>query len=81
MDELLKMFGQLLLPMVKAKLDENGAAELILHWLGPKENDKKTAELMDKSIKGGIVLEAIDGPAASFAVKKVRAWAEDKIKE
>ena len=81
MDELLQMLGGIVLPMMKGSLDEKGAAELILHWLGPKENDKKTAELMDKSIKGGIVLEAIDGPAASFAVKKLRAWAEDKIKE
>jgi len=81
MEEILKMFGQILLPMLKASLNEKGAAELILHWLGSEENDKKSAELMDKTMKGGIVFEAIDGPAATFAIKKLREWAEDKTTE
>jgi len=45
MDELLQMLGGIVLPMMKGSLDEKGAAELILHWFGPKENDKKTDNL------------------------------------
>jgi len=81
MEELLRTLAGIFTPMIKASLNEKGLAKLILRRLGPEEEDKETARLMDESVKGGIIFEAADGPAAKYAVKKLRKWAEEKSKE
>lgn len=78
MGSLLQPLLPILNQAIKFNINNVGLAKLSLHFLGDKSRDDKTAELMDESIEGGLVVEALDGLTAEAYVKKWRTWAEEK---
>lgn len=65
---------------VMVSLNLKAAAKLVLFLLGDEERDKQIADLVDDAVKGGTIAESIDGTLALEYIKKLRDWAEAKIK-
>lgn len=79
---ILELFLKPLMPVlskaVDVDVDPAKLGGLVLHLLGPEDNDEITAKKIDEAIVGGAAVEAIDGPVGKAYIKKLRAWAQDK---
>jgi hypothetical protein len=78
--DLFRPFLNLMAKELSASIDEKQAAREILVVLNTR-TDKEWGEAIDRIVVGGKILEAIDGPTGEAYIKKLRAWAEAKVKE
>jgi len=73
--DIFKPLMPILQKAVKIEYDKKAVAELVLYLLGPEEKDDETAKMLDAVIKGGEVVEVVDGPIAKAEIKNLRDWA------
>lgn len=77
--DLFKPLREILDKAINAEVDEAAVGKLVLHLLGDQANDSVTVQHFDDCIKGGAIVEAVDGSIGEAYIKKLRAWAESKI--
>ena len=81
LQELFSPVVKILAKGLEASLDMKAMAEFVLYLLGPKEQDSETSARLDKAIRGGELLEVMDGPTIKAYVEKLRNWAEAELKK
>jgi len=79
--DLFKPLREIFDKAINAEVDEVALGKLVLHFLGDPANDAVTAQHFDDCIKGGAIVEAVDGSIGEAYIKKLRAWAESKVKQ
>jgi hypothetical protein len=67
----------LIIKGLSAKLDKEGEAKLFLHLFGDESKDEQTAELVDETIQGGLIIEGFDKQMALSLIKAGRQWANE----
>jgi len=75
--DLLKPFMPLIQKATSVELDAKAAADFIYELLGDKERQKRLVQKGDAMIKGGVVIEAVDGPFIDVAFNQLRKKADE----